>query len=376
MVDVNKDPLRLPKNVRQYALNYQNSMFANRPRLLVEIHGHSSGRYDIEVSSGFELDPSRLADAAYLTKLELFRRSLREALENRLGKRPTVGVWPLDRDVEKTATNTFTFQKVRRARQRSGLEWYGLHIELNAALRVGSGIKNSQVKSLPPQVVEVFSEALATAIRAAFEPLPAPDSTIPILKDSASPFIVVNEVTFKVGYSTKDTTNQNLVMLHPDALHSLGVLERDPILVRFGEEELYSHVASSYLIEPGQAALSQRMCYQINTSVGQKISLGRLVKRPDGNTTGTYSVPEPDVVVHQIEPGKVARLWLTQGDVDRLALRLYEPINLLGRAGMPATSVKTAVINPTLPSRAIVLSDGLASQLGITIGETLHLIQG
>jgi hypothetical protein len=150
IVDVNKDPFSLDKGVRQHAVRYQNALFAGRPRLVVEIHGHSSGRYDIEVSTGFELDASIPAEASYLEKLTLLRRTLPEALENRLGRRPSVGVWPLDRDVEKTATNTFTFQKVRRVRHLAGLDWYGLHVELNAALRVGRGSKMGRVSELSP----------------------------------------------------------------------------------------------------------------------------------------------------------------------------------------------------------------------------------
>lgn len=258
-VDVNKDPLSLTKRVRLHALRYQNALFANRPRLLVEIHGHVSGHYDIEVGSGFELDRTIQADIIYLEKLDQLRSRLPAAIENYVGVHPTVGVWPLDRDVEKTATNTFTFQKVRRARRLSGLEWYGLHIELNSALRFGNRSRMGSGKSLPPQMVEMLPRALEAAIRSAFEPLPAQDVTIPIYKEpNTTPYIAVEEVTFMVSRSLEEHSTQNLVFLHPNELEVLGVLEGDPILLRSGDEELQSRVAISRLIKPGKAAWNQR----------------------------------------------------------------------------------------------------------------------
>ncbi len=42
-VDVNKNPLRLGKAVRHYAIRYQNELFQAQPRLVIELHGHTSG---------------------------------------------------------------------------------------------------------------------------------------------------------------------------------------------------------------------------------------------------------------------------------------------------------------------------------------------
>lgn len=375
IVDVNKDPFNLDKGVRQHAIRYQNTLFANRPRLIIEIHGHVSGRYDVEVSTGFELDRSFQADAIFLEKLNLLRRSLSEVLGNRLGKHLTVGVWPLDRDVEKIATNTFTFQKVRRVRRMAGLEWYGLHIELNAALRGENGSKLGRGKGSSTQMVEALADALASAIRTSFEPLPPRDAAISLRRDpSTTPYRVMEGKIFTVNHIPDGPTANNLVLLHPDSLHTLSALEGDPLIVRYGVEELHSQVAISRFIQPGDVGLTQRMCQQIHTGAGQKVSLARLVKRP--SAPGTGDAPVPDLVVHQIQPGKTSQLWLSDSDHKRLVGRPDMPVSVVGRTSTPVTLANGAETNFSLPLRGAALSSGLAEQLAITLGEILRLTQG
>ena len=171
-VDVNKNPLQLSRLVRSHALRYQNEMFRQRPSLIIEIHGHVSGQYDVEITTGFDLDPRSAADAPYLERLSRLKQQLPAALAGRLGQRPSVGVYPLDRDVEKTATNTFTFQKIRRARRLAGLKWYGLHIELNAAMRVGPQAEK-------PAAINALADVFAAAILDAFAPLPNEGDRLP-----------------------------------------------------------------------------------------------------------------------------------------------------------------------------------------------------
>jgi hypothetical protein len=373
-VDVNKDPFSLGKGVRQHAVRYQNGLFANRSQLIVEIHGHTSGRYDIEVSTGFELDQSISSDASYMEKLHILRRVLPEVLENRLGKRPTIGVWPLDRDVEKTATNTFTFQKVRRARHLVGLDWFGLHIELNASLRVSGGKMKSRVHELSPQVVGVLSEAMAVSIRMAFEPLLAAQAVITPRAETHNGYGVLSEQYFKVVLSPDKQTSENIVFLHPDSLAALYAIEGDPISLSCGEEELHSQVAPSRLVNPGQAAINQRMRRQINIEPGQVVRLARLVKLTTRQVTPDLNAaPVPSLVVHQFRSERQVQLWLATSELERLALQPGAPAWVRGRAGMPATLTRVLTADQILPLRAAVLSLGLAKQLGITLGETLQV---
>ena len=375
IVDVNKDPFNLDKGVRQHAIRYQNALFANRPRLLIEVHGHVSGHYDVEISTGFELDRSFQADAIFLEKLTQLRRSLPEALGNHLGKHLTLGVWPLDRDVEKIATNTFTFQKLRRARRMAGLEWYGLHIELNASLRGENGSKLGQSKGSSTQMVETLSDALGEAIRATFEPLPSRDAAISLRRDpSTTPYRVMEGKIFTVSHIPDEPSTKNLILLNPDSLHTLSALEGDPLIVRRGEEELHSQIAVSRFIQPGYAGLTQRMCQQIHTGVGQKVSLARLVKRP--SAPGTGAAPVPDLVVHQIQPGKTSQLWLSDSDHKQLVPRPDVPVSVVGRTSTPVTLTNGVETNFSLPLRGAALSSGLADQLAITLGEILRLTQG
>jgi hypothetical protein len=63
--DVNKDPTRLAFTVRAHALRYQNEMFRATPPLVIEVHGHVSGQYAIELTTGFDLDPTAPSDMRF-----------------------------------------------------------------------------------------------------------------------------------------------------------------------------------------------------------------------------------------------------------------------------------------------------------------------
>jgi hypothetical protein len=56
-VDANKNPLRLGQTMHHYAMRYQNELFQARPCLVIEVHGRVSGQYDVELTTGFDLDP-------------------------------------------------------------------------------------------------------------------------------------------------------------------------------------------------------------------------------------------------------------------------------------------------------------------------------
>jgi hypothetical protein len=118
-------------------LYYQSQLFATNPSTVIEIHGHVRGHFDIEVSAGCLLDERvpqdhALGDALRDFKLELVR-GLSEASAFRASP-PTVGVYPLDRDVRFAATGTHTFNKVEKLREL-GVNVAGLHIELGPQLR-------------------------------------------------------------------------------------------------------------------------------------------------------------------------------------------------------------------------------------------------
>jgi hypothetical protein len=185
------------------------------------------------------------------------------------------------------------------------------------------------------------------------------------------------EHSFKIARAPEGQTADNLVLLHPSSLQALDALEGDPVILRRGEEELNSQVAPSRFVQPGQAAITQRMRRQVNVEPGQQVSLARLVKRPASQAVSNLTAaPEPALVAHQVNPGRQAQLWLAASDFEQLALRSGQPVNVQGRASMLAVQAEVLLTEHALPLRAAALSASRAAQTGITLGETLHLTQG
>ncbi len=376
LVDVNKDPRRLDKHLRHHAIRYQNEIFAGRPGLIIEIHGHTTGHHDIEVSTGFELDLTIPADCEYLEKLSLLRQMIPAGIQSRLGRRPTVGVWPLDRDVAKTATNTFTFQKVRRARHLAGLNWYGLHIEINAALRVGQGNQIGNIKQLSPQVVQALADAIADAIQQSFEPLPPKDSSIPLHNEANAEGRVLSEQSYSVSRMPDGYISDNYVLLHPDSLNDLGALEGDTVIIKRNEDELSSQVVISQMVPKDQAGITSRMLNQVNAKPGQKVTLIRLAKHISKKSSQSDGACITQAMVaHQIWPDKLPKIWLSSNELECFNLKLNAPTRIAYSMGLPVIQIQKLDIEESLPLHAVMLSQGLANKLGITLGETLRLDQ-
>jgi hypothetical protein len=121
----------------------------------------------------------------------------------------TLGIYPLDRDVLKTATDTFTFQKIRRARNLTGAEWYGLHIELSAALRTSQEAQSAAF-------IAALADAFAAAVQSVFDPLPAPDATIPAHIDPPDGVTALLAArSLRVTRAPTQYVNANVVVVHP-----------------------------------------------------------------------------------------------------------------------------------------------------------------
>ena len=357
-VDVNKDPLRLGANVRQHALRYQNELFRAGPRLILEIHGHVSGQYAVEITTGFDLDATAPGDARFLEKLAALKQALAGALSARLGHAPTLGLYPLDRDVKKTATDTFTFQKIRRARNLVGFEWYGLHIELNAPLR----LKQSA------DFVESLAGAFAASLRAAFDPLPLATALIPIRADQSTDTLLTPR-TLSVTRAPEKHLTDNLALVHPDELTHLGALDGDTVILRNGYEEIQSRVAGLKTLRPGQVALPARIRRQINLNEHERVTIGR----PGMRSTPTVASSLSGFVVGEIRPARADCLWLAPAELSQLGLRPDAPLTLQGRPETESLSAVSLQTDPALSPRTAALSSSLTERLKLTLGEVVML---
>jgi len=354
-VDVNKQPARFSPRVRSHALRYQNELFREQPRLVIEVHGHVSGQYPIEIATGFELDPASPGDARFLQKLSMLKQSLPTTLSSKLGQSPGVGVWPLDRDVQKTATDTFTFQKIRRARHLVGAEWYGLHIELNAELRT-----TKQAKS--KAFIDALADALATAIQAAFEPLPALNAQIPTQADRADgETALLLPHTLSVVVAPEKYIGSNVIVVNPLDLEALAALDGDVVIARHGLDELRSTVTPSLTVRPGQAALPARVRRQINVSERGKIIVGR----PGRSTEPVLPNDQTLHVITAVREGRDRTIGLPPTD------RFSVPNVRVQGSGTDQVIEATVITDSTLLAHQATLSQTLMDQLIVTVGEVI-----
>ncbi len=363
-VDVNKNPLRCGSNVRPHALRYQNEMFRSQPCLVLEVHGHVSGQYAIEIATGYELDASLVGDARFLQKLAAVKQSLPLLLASHIGQNPTVGVYPIDRDVKKTATDTFTFQKIRRARRLADAEWYGLHIELNAELRTTKQAQSALF-------VEALADAFATAIESAFDPLPALDATIPAYADQADGSTpLVTSQSLSVTLAPEQYASANVVVVNPIDLQALSAREGDVVVLRHDHEELRSALTPSLIVQPGHAALPARVRRQIGLRERDHVIVGCPApiapKLPSAANRSLFILNEmrdiPDRCV-----------WLSPDEIRRLSLRIDSPIVVQGQPRTaPANSVVLKSDASLLPRRA-GMSRAVMDQRALTLGEVIAI---
>src|SRR5258706_809447 len=364
-VDVNKNPAGLAKSVQGHAIRYQNEMFKCFPQLVIEIHGHVSGQYPLEVATGFDLEEGAPGDAIFLERLRFLKANLATAPSGRMGRDYPVGVSPLDRDVKKTATNPFTFQKIRRARNLAGLECYGLHIELAAELR-------TSLQARKASYIDALAEALASCIKAAFEPLPAAGATIPLRTD-ASDDDPATGACFEAAQAPEKYLEQSVALLHPDELGALGALDGDALILYNHGESVRVEVLSSIMVRRGQVALPARVRRQVNVALRQKITLSLPAarrSRPVQNAAGTMI---PGLVVARARSVKNAHVWLAPDEMARFGIQPQALVSLKGHNSLPASLIATLQPDDGVKPRMVELSKMLMDKMSLTVGEVVRL---
>ncbi len=360
-VDVNKNPLGFNKGVRSHALRYQNEIFRGLPRLVIEVHGHVGGQYPIELTSGFDLDPDSPGDASFLERLLNLKQSLPAQLAGKTGQAVGVGVYPLDRDVKKTATNTYTFQKIRRARNRVGMEWYGLHIELAADLRTSKRAK-------APGYIDALAEAFANAIRFAFDPLPGPEAVIPTHADIADDE-PVSGTALRVVKAPEDSVGKNIALLHPEEIGTLGFLDGDLIPLYNHSEKLRVPVSSSSLVPPNRIAIPARLRRQLDLDPGDSVTV--IQSAPANGVVKAKNYQS--FVIGEAKPEKSLQVWAHPVALQGLHA---EPKSSHRSKGPFSSSTSVSVqLNPeeNLTERIVTASDALMQKLALTIGDILMI---
>jgi hypothetical protein len=169
LVDLNKEPHRAATpELQRLCLAYQEQVLADPVKLFLEVHGHIHGRYDLELSCGFNLDPGIPLDQDLGDALACLGASLNREIGQRWQSwfplpSPTVGIFPYNQQVVMKATKTFLFQRIRSL-QLQGRRIFGLHIEVYRDYKTGD-------RSSPYAVCQqALAEALAAGISESFSP--------------------------------------------------------------------------------------------------------------------------------------------------------------------------------------------------------------
>jgi len=360
-VDVNKDPAHLSRSVRGYAVHYQNELFRDAPRLVIEIHGHVSGNYEVEVTTGFDLRSDQPGDVCLAAKLAVLKYTLPGTLAAHIGRRPSVGVYPLDRDVTNTATATFTFQKIRQARNLAGIESYGLHIELSQELRQGRPASS-------PAPAEAVAGGLAAAIRAAFDPLPAirplPGHTPP----AEGSTVLLSPMALQVKPAPPGSRD-NAVIVHPADLETLGALDGDTVLLCHDAEGLAVTITPSRTVTAGVAGVPAAVCRQLGLGKRSQVIVGR--PAPHGLAPAARAAEA--VLVVQARPSHSRQVWLGPAEIEKKGLLADAFIST--RTAVTRVPLNSTVLraDPTLPPCSAVLSTVLMDRLGLTLGEVVFI---
>lgn len=169
-VDLNKDPaMACGEAWRDLVCRYQTAVLAEPVNLLLEIHGHIHGRYDLEISNSYDFNPGCRFDREFAERLSCLQTTMNWQLNGRWLDsfplcRPTLGIYPFDRDVVMKATKTYLFQQIRVLQLR-GRRIFALHIEIYR------NYKTSDSTSPIYHCQEALVAALAESIKVSFPDL-------------------------------------------------------------------------------------------------------------------------------------------------------------------------------------------------------------
>lgn len=387
-VDLNKDPsgakqeaslrhlgrLAFREADRRLKLYYQSQLFASNPGTVIEIHGHARGVFDVEVSTGFELDERVEHDRHLLAALKAFEAALVQALSDSPAfghEPPTVGVYPLNRAVRFTAKGTHTFNKVERLRQL-GVNVGGLHIELRKSLRPDPELATSDAHYRA--LIDCLARAIQ-AFRKVSERVTAFDTQEPSGLGGPSTsrdhsVLPLSGCALKVCPVPKDIVGLEVMTLSARDLTRLGIEEGAQLVVG-SDASFQNHVklqaATGSKLRDGCLGLAKRFREQLGLEPGDDVFVGTHAKVSGPNLTlGFVAIVRDDLGRASAEVGrKLAETLRDHGT----SLLTDLTLNSASVGGQPVSVSET----DALPhERAISLSRELASELHVTYGDLIY----
>jgi hypothetical protein len=359
---------------RRLKLYYQSQVFVSSPSLVIEIHGHSRGIFDFEISTGFQLQESVSQDKALITALKAYKQSLMKSLSKSAAfhkRLPTVGVYPLDLQVKFAATGTYTFNKIEKLREL-GINIAGLHIELGRDLRPDPAKEKSEA------FYDELIGCLTVATQAFVKKLSRPvyfdfkDHIFDELKSGLVKVEVLGDRRFVLRRISKGLLGRRIAVFCQKDMDGLGIAEGQEILlstdVRF-QDAVGLLATPEAGIPTGVIGIAKKYRDKLDLEQGEEVYVGKHLQEEKEVLIWGYVAEIADSApIDFVEVGE-----LLAGDLHgREAFASGITLN-------SATGENRAVTIEAkyLPhGKAVGLSTALAQELNVTFGDLVCFSNG
>lgn len=164
VMDITKDQLIHNKyEDRLISQEYKDMVFQDNPQFVIIIRGQQNPRYDLEISTGFNLEFAKKDDRILWKKLTMLKEIWQKKLKDNWQvnqQLPTIGLYPIDKDVKFKGQGTYILQIIKEQRNQ-GVNICGLSINIDDNLRIKEDRLNQEA-------IVVIEETLEKALRRSF----------------------------------------------------------------------------------------------------------------------------------------------------------------------------------------------------------------
>jgi hypothetical protein len=357
---------------KRLKLFYQSQVFADNPNCIIEIHGHRTGVFDYEVSTGFKLDKKVKQDRSLIAALGGFKTVLINKLKasNLLnGDAMQIGVYPLDPQVKFVASGTQTFNKIEKLREM-GLNIAGLHIEILERYRPNPN--NDVNRKLYDAMAECIKDAVINFIHALGKPVEFEfkDYLFNGFFFGSKKLERLTGSAYQVQQVPRELLGKNLAVFSIKELRQLGledgdriVLSRRPDLSDVVEFE----ITSSRAIRNGYVGIAKKYRDLLNTQHSERVYIGKKARLDINNMSLGYITK----ISEEKSGQRIAVGSQIFKEIDRQG-NLNASFNLHS-AHSQKNDVHVELAQGSIHNRSISIPETIADQLNVTYGDLICL---
>jgi hypothetical protein len=219
-----------------------------------------------------------------------------------------------------------------------------------------------------PGFVDSLANALAAGILAAFDPLPAPEARIPTRPEFAGQDFPSSSRLSVVKFH-RGSLGLNAVLLHPQEMQRLGLLDGDRLSLHVRGETMDLAARASVNVAVGRIAISSRIRSQLDLAPRQQVD----VRRACSTGPALVRYPADNFVLGLTRPGKTPRAWASPASLN--TLQLDQPCAFLCAGPFRDVAAVAVQLTPEagLPEGAITATEPLVEKLVLTLGDTIMI---